>query len=753
MIVYTIMFAYCLFISFFFFFNDTATTEIYTLSLHDALPICTGTSSWTDAAGNPGTASNTFAISENTVAPTVVVSGASPTLNASQTDLITFTFSEAVIGFDLADLAVSGGTLGAITAVDATHYTATFTPTIGATAAAIQVLASGTGTSSWTDAAGNPGTASNTFAISENTVAPTVVVSGASPTLNASQTDLITFTFSEAVIGFDLADLAVSGGTLGAITAVDATHYTATFTPTIGATAAAIQVLASGTGTSSWTDAAGNPGTASNTFAISENTVAPTVVVSGASPTLNASQTDLITFTFSEAVIGFDLADLAVSGGTLGAITAVDATHYTATFTPTIGATAAAIQVLASGTGTSSWTDAAGNPGTASNTFAISENTVAPTVVVSGASPTLNASQTDLITFTFSEAVIGFDLADLAVSGGTLGAITAVDATHYTATFTPTIGATAAAIQVLASGTGTSSWTDAAGNPGTASNTFAISENTVAPTVVVSGASPTLNASQTDLITFTFSEAVIGFDLADLAVSGGTLGAITAVDATHYTATFTPTIGATAAAIQVLASGTGTSSWTDAAGNPGTASNTFAISENTVAPTVVVSGASPTLNASQTDLITFTFSEAVIGFDLADLAVSGGTLGAITAVDATHYTATFTPTIGATAAAIQVLASGTGTSSWTDAAGNPGTASNTFAISENTVAPTVVVSGASPTLNASQTDLITFTFSEAVIGFDLADLAVSGGTLGAITAVDATHYTATFTPTIGATAA
>src|SRR2546426_10748187 len=29
-------------LSFFFFFNDTATTEIYTLSLHDALPICRG---------------------------------------------------------------------------------------------------------------------------------------------------------------------------------------------------------------------------------------------------------------------------------------------------------------------------------------------------------------------------------------------------------------------------------------------------------------------------------------------------------------------------------------------------------------------------------------------------------------------------------------------------------------------------------------------------------------------------------------
>src|SRR5271163_5202284 len=31
-------------ISFFFFFNDTATTEIYTLSLHDALPISNGVS-------------------------------------------------------------------------------------------------------------------------------------------------------------------------------------------------------------------------------------------------------------------------------------------------------------------------------------------------------------------------------------------------------------------------------------------------------------------------------------------------------------------------------------------------------------------------------------------------------------------------------------------------------------------------------------------------------------------------------------
>src|SRR3712207_7226758 len=36
---------------YFFFFNDTATTEIYTLSLHDALPISTGRPSAVKPAG------------------------------------------------------------------------------------------------------------------------------------------------------------------------------------------------------------------------------------------------------------------------------------------------------------------------------------------------------------------------------------------------------------------------------------------------------------------------------------------------------------------------------------------------------------------------------------------------------------------------------------------------------------------------------------------------------------------------------
>src|SRR2546422_10167884 len=41
-------------IYFFFFFNDTATTEIYTLSLHDALPISARPGAWPGRRARPG---------------------------------------------------------------------------------------------------------------------------------------------------------------------------------------------------------------------------------------------------------------------------------------------------------------------------------------------------------------------------------------------------------------------------------------------------------------------------------------------------------------------------------------------------------------------------------------------------------------------------------------------------------------------------------------------------------------------------
>src|SRR5437879_13131615 len=52
-IVSLFTFRCCLFLTFLFFFNDTATTEIYTLSLHDALPISSHSSGRRSSAAAP----------------------------------------------------------------------------------------------------------------------------------------------------------------------------------------------------------------------------------------------------------------------------------------------------------------------------------------------------------------------------------------------------------------------------------------------------------------------------------------------------------------------------------------------------------------------------------------------------------------------------------------------------------------------------------------------------------------------------
>src|SRR5205823_2278292 len=142
---------------------------------------------------------------------------------------------------------------------------------------------------------------------------------------------------------------------------------------------------------------------------------------------------------------------------------------------------------------------------------------------------------------------------------------------------------------------------------------------------------------------------------------------------------FTPTAGVNGqtAQIQVLAGG-----WSDVVGNAGTASNILSITENTLVPTTVVSASSANLEAGQSDTLTFAFSAAVTGFDLADVSVTGGTLSNLQPVTGPtrRSTAIFTPTAGVNGqtAQIQVLAGG-----WSDAVGNAGTASNILSITEN----------------------------------------------------------------------
>src|SRR5436309_6135497 len=66
---------------------------------------------WREPRRNAFPYTTLFRSTEDTKAPTVVVSASSTTLAAGQTDTITFAFSEAVTGFDLSDVSVTGGTL------------------------------------------------------------------------------------------------------------------------------------------------------------------------------------------------------------------------------------------------------------------------------------------------------------------------------------------------------------------------------------------------------------------------------------------------------------------------------------------------------------------------------------------------------------------------------------------------------------------------------------------------------------------
>ena len=59
------MFVFFFFSFLFFFFNDTATTEIYTLSLHDALPISVDIQSGNDGTGNVSIAGGVFVSSDD----------------------------------------------------------------------------------------------------------------------------------------------------------------------------------------------------------------------------------------------------------------------------------------------------------------------------------------------------------------------------------------------------------------------------------------------------------------------------------------------------------------------------------------------------------------------------------------------------------------------------------------------------------------------------------------------------------------
>ena len=271
--------------------------------------------SYTDMAGNEGeqgTDSESFDVDGPSVAVDIV--------NEGQTGTVTFTFSEAVTGFEAGDVSVANGSLSNLVRINDTTWTATVTP--AATGDVTVSVADG----SYTDLAGNAGSQGSDVEAFDRT-APEV---GVVITDNGQDGELVlTFSPDTDRASFDPAtDLALENADLGTDGAwsedADGNQvWTVTITPTGNGEVTA--TVADG----SYTDMAGNEGeqgTDSESFDVDGPSVAVDIV--------NEGQTGTVTFTFSEAVTGFEAGDVSVANGSLSNLVRINDTTWTATVTP-----------------------------------------------------------------------------------------------------------------------------------------------------------------------------------------------------------------------------------------------------------------------------------------------------------------------------------------------------------------------------------------------------------------------------------
>ncbi|KAB0468628.1 DUF4347 domain-containing protein [Pseudomonas tolaasii] len=697
-----------------------------------------------DLSGNAGsgtTNSNNYAI--DTQRPTATIVVADSNLTAGETSLVTVTFSEAISGFTNADLTIANGTLTAVSSSDGgITWTATFTPNVGVNDATNLITLANTGIADLAGNAGSGTTNSNNYTI--DTVVPTATIIVADTSLKIGENSLVTITFSEAVTGFTNADLTIANGTLSAVSSSDGgITWTATFTPTTSITDATNLITLDNSGVQNLSGNTGIGITNSNNYAI--DTVRPTATIVVADTALGVGQTSLVTITFSEAVTGFTNADLTIANGTLSAVSSSDGgITWTATFTPAAGITDTTNLITLDNTGV---TDLAGNAGsgtTDSNNYAVDSQRPTATIVL--ADSQLSAGETSLVTITFSEAVTGFNNADLSVANGTLSSVTSSDGgVTWTATFTPNVGVNDATNLIVLNNTGV---TDLAGNAGTGTTSSAnYTIDTVLPTATIIISDNALKIGETSLVTITFSEAVTGFTNADLTIANGTLSAVSSSDGgITWTATFTPTTSITDATNLITLDNSGVQNQSGNAGSGTTDSNNYSI--DTVRPTASIVVADTALAIGQTSLVTVTFSEAVTGFTNADLTIANGTLSAVSSSDGgITWTATFTPAAGITDTTNLITLDNTGVADLAGNAGSGTTDSNNYAVDSQRPAATIVI--ADPTLAAGETSLVTITFSEAVSGFDNSDLSVPNGTLTTVSSADGgITWTAIFTPTV-----
>ena len=275
-----------------------------------------------DAVNNESSVVSVSAVLDNT-APTATVARANgETGDVSGAFNVTITFSEAVEGFDLSDIAVGDGSASALTG-SGDAYGATITPDSNVSSVSVDVAAGAA-----SDSAGNASEAASTLSVSVESAPPgdttPPLVTGLADDSAAKQSKSWSWGCSESsctyrhainqnpahvftseVFGSDVSASQSSG---------DGTYY--------------LHVQAQ--------DAANNASAVVSVSAVLDNTAPSTTVARANGETGAVSGPFNVVITFSESVSDFVLSDLSVTRGTASALTGSGAS-YGATITPNIG--------------------------------------------------------------------------------------------------------------------------------------------------------------------------------------------------------------------------------------------------------------------------------------------------------------------------------------------------------------------------------------------------------------------------------
>ncbi|MDQ5846908.1 MAG: Ig-like domain-containing protein [Acidobacteriota bacterium] len=595
------------------------------------------------------------------------------------------------------------------------------------------------------------------FDISPPTV-QSITRASTNPT-NAASVDF-TVTFSENVTGVDAADFAltttgsIAGASVGLIGAVG-NVWTVTVNTGTGDGTIRLDLIDNNT----IIDGSNNPlgGAGVQSFTTGEvynvDKSIPTVNIVDVTPDPRSTSVSSISIVFSEAITGFDLADLSLTrngGGNLltGSQTLTSGDNITWTLGNLSTLTTPDGNYVLTLSAAAGITDAAGNAPAGGASDAWTMDAAAPTVDITDVTPDPRNTSVSSISIVFSEAVSGFDLADLTLTrdGGAnllTGAQTLTTGDNITFTLGNLSGLTGTGGTYLLTLTAPGGITDGGGNPlaGGATDTWVM--DTAAPTVDITDVTPDPRTTSVSTISIVFNEAVTGFDISDLSLTrdaGSNLltGSQTLTTSDNITWTLNNLSSLTGTdgnyALTLTSGGIA-----DNAGNAlaAGASDTWVV--NGAAPTVDITDVTPDPRNTSVTSIAIVFSEAVSGFDIGDLSLtrngsgnlltgaqtltsgdninfSLGNLSALTGTDGS-YTLTLTAPGGITDGGGASLASGA-TDSWSmDATG-----------------PTVTINQASGQADPTSSSPINFTvvFNEAVANFVTGDVTFSGA--GATTA-------------------